>query len=233
MIDNNDKARALSRVKKMMALANDSAASEGERDNALRMAHATLAKWNLSMAEALKSNPNATAEENRSHDKHAATIRDQPWARRVAAAVGSMMFCECYFIRQGKGKVAMYFVGLDTNAAAAAELAMRVVKSIMSEANSKWKLQADPGPWWTNFCKGAADTVSERCKDLRKFGGYTEGTALVLANHFENERKTNLALMNSKLRLRTDKGREHGSLGDGYIAGRTFGKGVEINRSIQ
>ena len=41
----------LDRVKKMLAIANDSAASEGECDNALRMAHNTLAKHNLDMAD--------------------------------------------------------------------------------------------------------------------------------------------------------------------------------------
>ena len=49
-----DKARALARVRKMLALANDAAATEGERENALRMAHATLAKYNLELAEAVE-----------------------------------------------------------------------------------------------------------------------------------------------------------------------------------
>lgn len=38
-----DMSRILQRVRKMMALANDKAASDGERENAMRMAHATLA----------------------------------------------------------------------------------------------------------------------------------------------------------------------------------------------
>jgi hypothetical protein len=47
-----DREKVLARVKKMMTLATDAGASEGERENALRMAHATLAKYNLTMSEA-------------------------------------------------------------------------------------------------------------------------------------------------------------------------------------
>lgn len=62
-----EQARVLARVRKMMALANDdAAASDGERDNALRMAHATLLKHNLTMAAAEEAG--ATAEEARERD---------------------------------------------------------------------------------------------------------------------------------------------------------------------
>jgi hypothetical protein len=41
----------LEKVKKLLALANDKGATEGERDNALRMAHGMLAKHNLDMSD--------------------------------------------------------------------------------------------------------------------------------------------------------------------------------------
>lgn len=43
--------KIINRVKKMMALANDPAASDGERENALRMSYAILAKYNLDMTD--------------------------------------------------------------------------------------------------------------------------------------------------------------------------------------
>lgn len=52
---NEDKERILSRVRKMLRLANDAGATEGKRDNAMRMAHATLAKYNLDIAQAEES----------------------------------------------------------------------------------------------------------------------------------------------------------------------------------
>lgn len=51
MTNDSEKIKILGRIRKMLALANNEGASEGERDNALRMAHATLAKYNLDMAE--------------------------------------------------------------------------------------------------------------------------------------------------------------------------------------
>lgn len=41
----------LEKVKKLLALAGNAGATEGERDNALRMAHGLLAKHNLDMAD--------------------------------------------------------------------------------------------------------------------------------------------------------------------------------------
>ena len=43
--------KILDKVKKLLAVANNEAATEGERDNALRMAHNMLAKHNLAMAD--------------------------------------------------------------------------------------------------------------------------------------------------------------------------------------
>lgn len=43
--------KILERVRKMLALANDERAAEGERDNALRMAHNLMAKYQLDMLD--------------------------------------------------------------------------------------------------------------------------------------------------------------------------------------
>ncbi len=145
--------RVLARVRKMMALANDAAASEGERDNALRMVHATLAKHNLTMAMAEEAGGEAEK-----RGLVTAESRDQPWARQTASAIASLMFCR-YFRQKSPraGKVIHNFVGREGNAKTASELADFVIRSIMSEANREWKKQANPGPWWTSFCKGELD----------------------------------------------------------------------------
>jgi hypothetical protein len=49
--------KILSRIQKMLALANDLAATEGERDNALRMAYNLMAKHNLDMVTVEARNP--------------------------------------------------------------------------------------------------------------------------------------------------------------------------------
>jgi len=50
--DDFDRAKVLARLKKCLILANNEGATEGERDTAMKHAHAILAKYNLSIAEA-------------------------------------------------------------------------------------------------------------------------------------------------------------------------------------
>lgn len=91
-----DREKVLGRVRKMMALANDKAASDGERDNALRMAYNTLAKHNLSMAEAEAAG--AKSEEPR--ERGFTMSRDQPWCRTVAHAIANLFFCAYWYDRR-------------------------------------------------------------------------------------------------------------------------------------
>ncbi len=46
-----DNEKVLDKVRKLLALANNEAASEGERDNAMRMAHKLLTMHQLEMAD--------------------------------------------------------------------------------------------------------------------------------------------------------------------------------------
>jgi hypothetical protein len=228
--------KIISRVRKMLALAGDAAASEGERDNALRMAHNILAKHNLSMAEIEAT----TGEAGEARGSETCETRNQPWARKASSAIGSMLFCSYFFSKSSRaGKVTHNFVGREGNAKTAAELAAFVVNSIMSEANKKWKLQADPGPWWTSFCKGAADSVWARCEEIRltaeraSSAEASTGTSLVLASLYASELAANKAFIAESmgLKLVSSKPRQK-RVGDGYSAGRTFGNGISLNTQI-
>jgi hypothetical protein len=95
-----DKAKILSRVRKLMALANDAGATEGERDNAIRMAHATLAKYNLSISEVEASGK--TTDEKRVIDNDLRTIA-HPWIVTVMHGIAALYFCEYLSARQRRG----------------------------------------------------------------------------------------------------------------------------------
>jgi uncharacterized protein DUF2786 len=226
--------RVLARVRKMMALANDAAASEGERDNALRMAYATLAKHNLTMAEAEKAG--RAPEEAREHGT--SSSRDQPWCREVNHAVAELFFCKYWYDRKNvnRGQVRHNFVGLTGNVMTAREVADYCVRSIMSEANRRWKGQPNPGAYWTSFCKGAAASVRERCKALREGSDQPQsnGNALVLADHWKREMEKNALMVRDTLglRLRVPKDRQKGVLTGGYGDGKAFGGGLSLSRSI-
>lgn len=236
MTDKNtqEQDRILARVRKMMALANDAGASEGERDNALRMAHATLAKHNLTIAMAEEAGANPEK-----RDRATAESRNQPWARSVAHAVGELMFCRYFFSSCNKaGKITHNFVGREGNVRTAADMSEYVIGSIMKEANREWKKQADPGPWWTSFCKGAADQVRVRCKELRAAAEMVDkpassGTSLVLASFYKTEADANAKFLADKLGISlTTKAVRTKRAGDGYANGKSFGNGISLNRQV-
>jgi len=228
--------KVLDRVRKMLALANDAAAAEGERDNALRMAHATLAKHNFTMAEAEKSG--SPAQEARVMEFN--TSRDQPWSRRVSNAVAELFFCKYFFDRprhRKAGQIYHWFVGRESNVTTAKLMADYVIKSIMSEANSKWKQQPDPGPWWTSFCKGAAAAVDQRCYKLREMrdeqtAAVSSSTALVLTSVYKKEMEANLEFTKAKgLELTPTKTRQK-EITEGYREGLAFGATISLNNQI-
>ncbi len=85
--------KIINRIKKMMALANDPGASDGERDNALRMAYATLAKYNLAM-EDVQGKPTGPQEARATRFVEA---YGRPWALSLAQAVAKLFFCTYYY----------------------------------------------------------------------------------------------------------------------------------------
>lgn len=233
---NEETQRALARVRKMMALANDAAASEGERDNALRMAHATLAKYNLSIADA----SNVTDDRG----NKVLALRSPPWARSCAQAVAHLFFCEYYFVRvRGDQRIQHYFIGREANAVTAMEIAGYVIRSIQSESGKRRKELGQDGEWQTAFIKGAAHKVYYRCQDLRKQAEAesamantpkSTGTSLVLASVYQTELAANADWMRRQgITLRTRAQRTHSIKNyDGYTRGQEYGSTVSLNRQV-
>src|SRR5215472_4319088 len=78
----------LARVRKMLALANDAGATEGERDNALRMAHATLAKYNLDLAAAeIAGGEDERADSLEPRVEQAGKFGGWAWAQHIANSI--------------------------------------------------------------------------------------------------------------------------------------------------
>ena len=128
-INESDTERILARVAKMLALANDAGATEGERDNALRMAHATLAKYGLSLAEAEAKGSAPEAKRTRTNLK----TRKEVWVAWLASAVADLFFCRSYFMADSRNKT-YFFIGREANAVTAAEMLAYLVSSIFKEA---------------------------------------------------------------------------------------------------
>lgn len=237
-LDEQTQNRVLARVRKMMALANDAAASEGERDNALRMAHATLAKYNLSMAAAEAAGQ--TPEEKRLGVPMESRSWDA-WERRVAKSVAELFFCR-YFYTLGNWdgiRIKHMFIGKESNIYTAQEMAKYVIKSINTEAMRRAKAETGnpKGTFWRDFCKGAAQRIGERCHELlaaaEKSTERAPGTALVLASVYQSEKIANDHHLTVVMRVRLGRGAATRSPSTGgYGAGREFGGRVSLNRQV-
>ncbi len=223
--------RILDRVRKMLALANDSAASEGERDNALRMAYNLLAKHNLSV-EDVKRRGQPEPEEERIDNMF--TSWSQPWARTVFHAVAKLFFCNYYTAgKLSSTKLRHIYVGKVSNATTAALMGEYLVTSILRECRRLYRENLSPQS--RAFATGAADKIYWRVDALiREQGEATPGTALVLASLYTQEKQSNdahaLALWGE---LKAGKSRERAKVDrEAYNAGVEFGAKASLNAQL-
>jgi hypothetical protein len=221
--------KILNRVRKMLNLANNEGATEGERDNALRMAHGLLAKHNLTMAMAEDSGQ----QEQEKRDKVGMVYNDYPWARHTAHSISKLFFCKYFYQNIGNGKCAHTYVGRESNAVSARDIAEYVIKSIIKESRKQFK----DGSSQRSFCKGAADAIQQRCEELLSKSQQqkevsSSGTAMVLADHYRNEMAANEKYLAAiGLTLRKKASQERGA-GFGYHQGKAYGGTVSLNRQI-
>lgn len=170
--------KILDKVKKLLALANNAAATDGERDNALRMAHGMLAKYNLSMEDAQEHEAMEGREQQYIETFH------MTWAKQVCNSIAKLFFCSYYAgekLNATKGK--HYFVGKQSNAITAILISTYVINSILKECRNNWKHNLAPES--RSFCIGASYKLAERVTNMIKevsFEGSTEGTSVILHN---------------------------------------------------
>lgn len=229
--------RVIERVRKLLALANDAAATEGERDNALRMAYATLAKHNIDLASVGSTQPQEAREEMR------ATMSIYPWARGIAHSIAGLFFCEYYFAR-GAGKLAEhYFVGRTSNAITASEMAQYIVQNVFKELRKRFGSETSPEA--RGFATGVEAALRTRCYQMRKAAtdqhapqtaeavSGASGGALVLADFYKAETDANKAWIAAHVTgLKVAKDRTKDVRASAYRAGQEHGKTISLNAQI-
>jgi hypothetical protein len=221
--------KIIERIKKMLALANDLAATEGERDTALRHAYNTMAKYNIDMASV----------DEHSREKQEARI-DFPkvswswvWAKQVNNIVADLFFCKYYYFEKINGtQITHHFVGRESNAMTAAVMADWIVNSILKEARGLYKSNTSPAT--RSFCTGAMQALYRRVEEIKRAKAQefeaTPGTALVLASLYETEAAANeLALPAG---LRHAKARNSKVQSDAYHAGKEFGNNINLDLQV-
>lgn len=243
-VNDTETERVLARVAKMLRLANDAAASEGERNNALRMAHATLQKHNLSLAEAEeRAGTGAAPAETRIH--RSVELRGT-WTRRVANAVAYLLYCRCLYLRVGRVQ-RLYFVGRESNVRTCIMMVEYLVNSIKREARAAYKrdtgmmlmpasvaarLGVSASGFERSFAKGAANSISLRCAKLRDEAenGPSNSRALVL---YQSEDQLNQHYLDKMgVEKRTAKNRERYP-GYGYRQGYEYGDSIPLNKQVE
>lgn len=241
----DDTKRLMARVQKLLNLANDAGATEGERDNAMRMAHAILAKHNLDLAACI-----ATGEEGRvaadaaePRIDHTAVFGAWPWALQVCLSVADLFFCT-YVTSKGRSAHfgTHYFIGRTSNATTAALVAEFVVKSIRREACAQMRRQGEGNAFLRAFCWGAQAAVAERVRELKKNPEQTAqatnagpGTALVLASVYDTEQEANRRYMMQRwetLRTSRDRSRPVNNWG-ALQQGKAYGATVSLRPQMR
>lgn len=220
--------KILDKVKKMLALANDAGATEGERDNAMRMAYNLLAKHNLTMQDL------PTEENHETRQRESITISADKWARNIADSMSRLFFCVYYFQRTGtSGKDMHVFIGKVSNTVTAIGMTEYLIKSIKREATKRYK--SPTSPEGRSFCVGAMNAIYHRVEAMLESDIESEpGTAVVLYSLRESEKTANEQyLANDGIELEVGKSRRDNSLrGSAYMSGSAYGKTVSLANQV-
>jgi hypothetical protein len=219
----------LTKVRKLLKLAADQAATEGERDNAMRMAHKLLAKHNLDMVDVDKH----IRKEGRS--KEELQTFGMKWCRDVAKAMGELFFCKYFYGEKlNATKLQHFFVGKESNAVTASLMTEYVIASILKECRSKYKHNLSPES--RNFAIGAADAIWVKVQLMKKEPVPTgDGSfAIVPMSYYDQEIEANMEWLKGQgTELVTVKNRAQG-IKDyaAYGAGREYGNGINLNQQV-
>lgn len=223
--------RIIDRIRKMLALANDLAATEGERDNALRMAYATMAKYNIDMAKVEASGQKEEARINFNADGWSWL-----WAKQTRMIVADLFFCKYYVGRTINGtQCDHHFVGRESNAMTAAVMSDWIVNSILKEGRAIYKQNTAPGT--RAFAIGAMHKLGERINQIKReraaeMERESTGTSLVLQNHYDAEKAANERFLAETVSLKTSRSSGRAVKdAEAYYAGQAFG--AKINLSAQ
>ena len=224
--------KILNRIKKMLALANDAGATEGERDNAMRMAYNLMAKHNLDLADLP---PDQLGE---SREQQTATISADKWARELGGLTAKLFFCKYYFGRTStSGKDRHFFVGRQSNAITALHMMEYLLKSLKKEATQRYK--SPTSPEGRSFCVGAVHTLHSRVLEMiatppAEMAGASASTELALVNLRKSEELANLAYLESiGMSLKKAGARTDNSLrASAFRSGNEFGKTVSLNTQV-
>ncbi len=225
-----DNDKVLSRLKKMLALGNCMGTTEHERDAAMQQAYKLMLKYNLTENDVNKHD----APEAR--DTYSQAGWSMVWARSATHNIADLFFCQYMWgPKINATKCFHYFVGKESNAKTAMLMTDFIVGSILKEGRTRFGDNLCAGT--RSFAVGCVAKLRERIQKLKdeaaaeqKAGNYTGGTELILADYYESEKASNLALIapNVKEKKLVTKAVQR----DAYLQGKEFGETLSLNVKV-
>jgi hypothetical protein len=233
-----DQEKIVDKIRKLLKHAADSAeGAEHERDNALRMAMKLMAKYNLHDVK--------MEEDKEDRDETVDEHFPDPFRRIIANAIAEMFFCKFYSNNvPGKQKKNFHFVGLESNAITAKEMAAFVIKSICDESGRVQREHMGSHGFGTTFRNAAATRIAERCRAIRAEEEKAQAqevaptgsksTAVTLAGFYETELAANEAYIKNILGIQLRKGKATMSNKSSHASqlGRAFGDKINLGPQV-
>jgi len=202
--------RLINKIKKMFELANNAGATEGEADNAMRMANKLLEKHNLSMLDL--------------HTEEGVGIKFEsgqtsPWIRTVYNAVSKVYGCSYFYSPHQKCN---YIVGTESDRISASFIIGQLIEDIKRAGKGHG----------ADFKNGASLVLAEKCGIIiqeRALSNLTTETGIALVEVYKQ--KVNLAREHMDENLNLGRGRS--TTMSSSQAGRNFGRGLSTNARMK
>ena len=243
-----DLDRIKERLSKLLALANDKAATEGEATAALNRAHALLAEYNLTLEDAVPADERKSGVTSKSWDY----IDFCSWVSTLAMAVSQLYFCKMYsqkiwvINRNNKFRPAhrVYFVGEPMNIELAHSMFEYLRHSAIKLCGKAVKERDPDSPetlhsFRVSFHTGLANRLSNRILKMRLERQDAEtvtesGVTLpALRSMYERSLEANKEyLAKNKVKLVSKTVRQPRLSYDGYNKGKAAGDSVSLNRPL-
>ena len=198
--------KIIERIKKMFALANNAGSTEGEADNAMRMATKLLEKHNLSMVD-LHTQEEVGLKFN--------TGETTPWIRTVYSSVSRLYGCTYFYDPAQKIN---FIVGTGSDRITAAIVIQYLIEDIKKAGKGKGAA----------FRNGAAQALSATCFNIsseRNLSNETTATGIVLADIYKTKTQLAQEFMDKNLNLSSGRRSSTKSSSEG----RNYGKGLSPN----
>lgn len=222
--------RILERVRKLLAMANDERANEGERDNALRMANNIMAKYQIEMAD--------VPLEQREKDDPIGRFEEEgwnlAWNNMMRNSIAKLF--DCRYFQGGKINATRgrhVFVGRGANATTAMLMSDWIVRAALREADKVAGHRLTAGG--RSFGLGVAARLSERVNALIKDSNaelkVSTGRDLVIIR--QNAQDANEAWIAANMKVGKSRALRKSSVdADAYFAGRSHADSINLSKQV-